>query len=69
MLSLAYSLISLAFGLNFGAQNPITSQTEPTMIESGNPNAFGHGSFLVYVGFVSSLLACQRLITLIPVDA
>ncbi|KAF2143562.1 uncharacterized protein K452DRAFT_246747 [Aplosporella prunicola CBS 121167] len=64
-LSLAYSLISLAFGINFGARNPVTSHTEPTDIAFGNPNAYGHASFVVYwmlnfLGMAALGLACEN---------
>ncbi|KAG2164500.1 hypothetical protein D6C86_07485 [Aureobasidium pullulans] len=47
-LSLAYSLVSLAFQINFSGGNPITSTTQVTEIEYGNPDAYGHGTFPVY---------------------
>lgn len=50
MLSLAYSLISLAFQVNFSGGNPVTSPTEVTWTVDGytNPDAYGHGTFPVY---------------------
>ncbi|KAL1311850.1 hypothetical protein AAFC00_001925 [Neodothiora populina] len=65
-LSLAYSLVSLAFQINFSGGNPITSQTEPTLIEYGNPTAYGKGTFLVYwalnwVGMAALGLACENV--------
>jgi len=66
MLSLAYSLLSLAFGINFGARNPITSETEVTMIAFGNPNAYGHLTFFVYwmlnfFGMIALGMACENM--------
>ncbi|EME40716.1 hypothetical protein DOTSEDRAFT_74304 [Dothistroma septosporum NZE10] len=66
MLSLAYSLISLAFQINFSGGNPVTSQTEPTLIEYGNPDAYGHGTFPVYwmlnfFGMIALGLACENV--------
>jgi len=65
-LSLAYSFVSLAFQINFSGGNPVTSQTEPTMIEYGNPDAYGKGTFLVYwmlnwVGMAALGLACENV--------
>jgi hypothetical protein len=65
-LSLAYSLISLAFQINFSKRNPVTSQTEPALIEYGNPNAYGRGSFPVYWmlnywGMIALGLACENV--------
>jgi len=51
MLSLAYSLISLAFMMNFGAKVPHTgdpTQVTPTVDGYQNANAYGHGTFPVY---------------------
>lgn len=48
MLSLAYSLVSLAFQINFSNTNPITSETQVTDIMSGNPISYGRGTFPVY---------------------
>lgn len=64
-LSLAFSLISLAFQVNFSGATA-TSQTSPTPIESGNPAAFGKGSFLVYWmlnygGMIALGLACENV--------
>src|SRR5437763_104908 len=47
-LSLAYSFVSLAFQINFTHTNPITSETQVTMSEYGNPIGYGHGTFPVY---------------------
>lgn len=65
-MSLAYSLVSLAFQINFSGGNPVTSQTEPTLIEYGNPDAYGRGTFLVYwmlnyVGMAALGLACENV--------
>jgi hypothetical protein len=49
MLSLAYSLISLSFGINFSGG--VTNTGDPTQVTSTmhtNGNAYGHGAFLVY---------------------
>jgi len=49
-LSLAYSLISLAFQINFAGGNPITSETQVTSTISpySNADSYGHGTFPVY---------------------
>ena len=49
-LSLAYSLISLAFQINFTGGNPITSETQVTSTISpySNADSYGHGTFPVY---------------------
>jgi len=47
-LSLAYSLISLAFLVNFSGGNPVSSHIWPTVAEAGNPDAYGKATFLVY---------------------
>ena len=47
-LSRAYSLVSLAFQINFSGGNPVTSQTSPTLIEYSNPDAYGKGTFPIY---------------------
>nr|POE74047.1 nitrosoguanidine resistance protein sng1 [Quercus suber] len=68
MLSLAYSLISLAFQINFSGGNPVTSQTQVTSTINGhsNPDAYGHGSFPVYwmlnfFGMIALGLACENV--------
>lgn len=68
MLSLAYSLISLAFQVNFSGGNPVTSQTDVTWTVDGytNPDAFGHATFLVYwmlnfFGMIALGLACENV--------
>ncbi|KAJ4368211.1 hypothetical protein N0V83_006567 [Neocucurbitaria cava] len=65
-LSLAYSFISLAFQINFSDTNPITSTTQVTEIEYGNPISYGHGTFLVYwmlnfFGMIALGLACENM--------
>lgn len=65
-LSLAYSLLSLAFLINFSGGNPVTSETSPTLIEFGNPDAYGKGTFMVYwmlnyVGMIALGLACENV--------
>jgi hypothetical protein len=35
-LSLAYSFVSMAFQINFFGTNPVTSETQVTMVEYGN---------------------------------
>lgn len=65
-LSLAYSLISLAFQINFAGGNPVTSETEPTQIAFGNPDAFGHATFPAYwflnfLGMCALGLACENV--------
>ncbi|KAH7088878.1 MNNG and nitrosoguanidine resistance protein [Paraphoma chrysanthemicola] len=66
MLSLAYSLVSLAFQINFSTTNPVTSTTEVTEIAYGNPISYGHGTFLVYwmlnfFGMIALGLACENM--------
>jgi len=66
LLSLAYSLISLAFQINFGHKNSVTSQTMVTIMAEGNPDAFGYGTFPVYwmlnfVGMIALGLACENV--------
>ncbi|KAF2703339.1 hypothetical protein K504DRAFT_182703 [Pleomassaria siparia CBS 279.74] len=65
-LSLAYSLVSLAFQINFTHTNPITSQTQATDMAYGNPIAYGHGTFVVYwmlnfCGMTALGLACENV--------
>ncbi|OAL03870.1 hypothetical protein IQ06DRAFT_270062 [Phaeosphaeriaceae sp. SRC1lsM3a] len=65
-LSLAYSFVSMAFQINFFGTNPITSETQVTMIEYGNPVAYGHGTFPVYwmlnfFGMIALGLACENM--------
>lgn len=47
-LSGAYSLISLAFQINFSGGNPVTSETAVTIAADGNPDAYGRGTWPVY---------------------
>ena len=68
MLSLAYSLISLAFQINFSGGNPVTSETQVTSTVNGfsNPDAYGHGTFPVYwmlnfFGMIALGLACENV--------
>jgi len=65
-LSLAYSLISLAFQINFSGGNPTTSVTSPTLIEYGNPDAYGKRTFVIYwmlnyMGMLALGLACENV--------
>ena len=65
-LSLAYSFVSFAFQINFTNTNPITSETQVTISEYGNPIAYGHGTFLVYWmlnfwGMIALGLACENM--------
>ncbi|KAH7395166.1 hypothetical protein DE146DRAFT_678941 [Phaeosphaeria sp. MPI-PUGE-AT-0046c] len=65
-LSLAYSFVSMAFQINFFGTNPITSETQVTMVEYGNPVSYGHGTFLVYwminfFGMIALGLACENM--------
>lgn len=65
-LSLAYSLISLAFQINFSHYNPVRSETEVTDIAFGNPAAYGAGTFPVYwmlnfCGMLALGLACENV--------
>ncbi|KAF2658744.1 hypothetical protein K491DRAFT_652304 [Lophiostoma macrostomum CBS 122681] len=65
-LSLAYSFVSMAFQLNFTHTNPITSQTQATNTDFGNPVAYGHGTFPTYWmlnfwGMVALGLACENM--------
>jgi hypothetical protein len=69
-LSLAYSFVSLAFQINFSTTNPVTSETQATMIEYGNPIAYGHGTFPVYwmlnfLGMIALGLACENVAMII----
>lgn len=69
-LSLAYSLISLAFQVNFSGGNPISSDVLPTVASYGNPNAYGKGSFPVYwmlnfCGMIALGLACENIAMLV----
>ncbi|KAK0253784.1 hypothetical protein LTS09_011088 [Friedmanniomyces endolithicus] len=68
MLSLAYSLISLAFQINFAGGNPITSETQVTSTISpySNADSYGHGTFPVYwmlnfFGMIALGLACENV--------
>tara|TARA_R110002003_G_scaffold96_19_gene7570 strand:- start:11672 stop:12169 length:498 start_codon:yes stop_codon:yes gene_type:complete len=66
MLSLAYSFVSLAFQINFSNTNPVTSTTQVTEIEYGNPISYGHGTFIVYwmlnfFGMIALGLACENM--------
>ena len=67
-LSLAYSLLSLAFQINFSGGNPVTSQTEVTSTINGNtnPDAFGKATFPAYwflnlLGMMALGLACENV--------
>ncbi|OQO09312.1 hypothetical protein B0A48_04710 [Cryoendolithus antarcticus] len=66
-LSLAYSLISLAFQINFIGGVPGTGDpTAVTPIEFGNPASYGRGTFIVYwmlnwVGMMALGLACENV--------
>lgn len=64
LLSLAYSLISLAFQIPFA--NPTAAATEV----AENPNAFGKATFVVYwminyVGMIALGLACENMAMLV----
>ncbi|KAF2423636.1 hypothetical protein EJ08DRAFT_618392 [Tothia fuscella] len=64
-LSLAYSLVSLAFQLNFSG-SPAVPDTSVTAIVNGNPDAYGKGTFLVYWmlnfwGMIALGLACENV--------
>jgi hypothetical protein len=66
MLSLAYSFVSMAFQINFTHTNPITSQTQATNMDYGNPVSYGHGTFLVYwmlnfFGMIALGIACENV--------
>lgn len=65
-LSLAYSLISLAFQINFSGGNPVTSHTEVTNSSYGNPDGYGKATFMVYwmlnyVGMIALGLASENM--------
>lgn len=69
-LSLAYSLISLAFQINFSGGNPVDSEVLPTVAAYGNPDAYGRGSFPVYwmlnfLGMTALGLACENMAMLV----
>jgi hypothetical protein len=56
----------MAFQLNFTHTNPITSQTQATNTDYGNPVAYGHGTFPTYWmlnfwGMVALGLACENM--------
>lgn len=60
LLSLAYSLVSLAF------QTPFSNHTAPDTDVANNPNAYGKGTFLIYwminfVGMIALGLACENV--------
>jgi hypothetical protein len=66
MLSLAYSLVSLAFGVNLTHSNSVTSPTEVTIASEGNAAAFGHATFMVYwmlnfCGMIALDMACENV--------
>jgi hypothetical protein len=65
-LSLAYSLVSLAFQINFSGASPVTSQTEVADSIYGNTNAYGNATFIVYwmlnfVGMIALGLASENM--------
>lgn len=65
-LSLAYSLVPLAFQINYSHANPIQSQTQVTEVAYGNPPAYGSGTFPVYwmlnfFGMIALGLACENV--------
>lgn len=67
-LSLSYSLLSLAFQINFSGGNPVTSETQPTLTVDGytNPDAFGKATFPAYwclnfLGMMALGLACENV--------
>ena len=68
MLSFAYSLISLAFQINFSDSNPNTSDTAVVVTTDGYNNlpAYGKGTFPVYwmlnfFGMIALGLACENV--------
>ena len=68
MLSFAYSLISLAFQINFSGGNPIESETQVVYTGNGynNADAYGKGTFPVYwmlnfFGMIALGLACENV--------
>ncbi|KAF2083925.1 MNNG and nitrosoguanidine resistance protein [Saccharata proteae CBS 121410] len=68
-LSLAYSLISLAFQINFFGPSNIPDVI-PSQISHGNTPAYGHGTFPVYwminyVGMMALGLACENVAMLV----
>ncbi|KAH7130475.1 hypothetical protein B0J11DRAFT_602818 [Dendryphion nanum] len=70
MLSLAYSLVSLAFQINFSHLSPITSEAQVTDIAYGNPVAYGRATFLVYwmlnfFGMIALGMACENVAMLV----
>lgn len=67
-LSLAYSLVSLAFQINFSGGNPVSSETNVAWTIDGfsNADAYGRGTFPVYwmlnfVGMAALGLACENV--------
>ncbi|PNS18828.1 hypothetical protein CAC42_5367 [Sphaceloma murrayae] len=72
MLSLAYSLVSLAFQVNFSQPNAAQGPTEVAITGMGNlnPVKFGRATFPVfwfinYIGMVALGLACENVAMLI----
>ncbi|KAF2149036.1 hypothetical protein K461DRAFT_56610 [Myriangium duriaei CBS 260.36] len=72
MLSLAYSLVSLAFQIDFSTPNPVQSDTEVTLTIDGYTNApkYGMATFVVfwtlnYVGMIALGLACENVAMLV----
>ena len=68
MLSLAYSLVSAAFQINFYGDNPVSSPVESTVTTGNykNPSAYGNGSFPIYwmlnfFGMIALGLACENM--------
>lgn len=66
-LSLAYTLVPLAFQINFSGGNPVTSHTQVTSTINGNsnPDLLGHATFVVlwmlnWVGMMALGLACEN---------
>jgi len=67
-LSLAYSLVSLAFQINFSGGNPVSSETNVTSTIDGftNPDAYGKATFPAYwflnfIGMIALGLACENV--------
>ncbi|KAJ5885402.1 hypothetical protein N7495_009912, partial [Penicillium taxi] len=59
-MSLCYSFVSLAF------QIPFNNHPQPSTVEANNPNAFGHGSFVVFwmlnwVGMAALGFPCENM--------
>lgn len=65
-LSLSYSLLSLAFQINFEGGNSVQSQTMVTVAAEGNPDAFGKGTFVRLFPHSKMSLCKNKSLTALP---